>query len=146
MTHRTRSLQTGALPQQPRSWSPRGLSAFTRPERPIVLEKHDTFIFMSHIPIFKCGQWFQTLKPLRYTPYLLGSILILRNRYVEVSTDLVVDLQRKGLHLFLPCSPAVQARRQETRALCIPRVCCFQSGALLELSASLTCELWVQGV
>ena len=114
MTHRTRSLQTGALPQQPRSWSPRGLSAFTRPERPIVLEKHDTFIFMSHIPIFKCGQWFQTLKPLRYTPYLLGSILILRHRYVEVSTDLVVDLQRKGLHLFLPCSPAVQARRQES--------------------------------
>ena len=141
MTHRTRSLRKEALPRRPRSWSPCGLSAFTRPERSIVLEKHDAFIFMSHIPIFKCGQRFQTLKPLRDTLYLLESILILRNRYVEVSTDLVVDLQRKGLHLFLPCSPAVQALRQETRALCIPRACCFWSVALLDVSASLTCEL-----
>lgn len=70
----------GGPAARPRSRSPRRLSACTRPERLIVLKKLDAFIFMSHIPIFKCGQWFQTLKLLWDTPYLLGNILILWNR------------------------------------------------------------------
>lgn len=144
VTRRTLPADAGAA-ARPRSRSPRGLSACTRPERLIVLKKHDAFIFMSHVPLFKCGQWFQTLKLLRDTPYLLGSILILWNRVCGGEPRFSYPFAKKMPTFISTMSPRCGGR-QTGNPSSASRVRCFQPVALLDLSASLTCELWVWSV